>query len=438
MPSISQKGQSMPDSPIRKLAPFATAAKAAGKRVIHLNIGQPDIETPQVALDAVRQDTRTVIEYSPSEGFASYRNGLAAYYQGAGLDVEADDILITTGGSEALVFAFMSCLDPGDQVIVPEPFYANYNGFAQMAGVQIVPVTARIEDGFALPPISDFAAKINHKTKAILLCNPGNPTGTVYAPESLDALAQLVRDHDLYLFADEVYREFCYDGAQPKSVLQLPGLEQHVVLVDSVSKRYSMCGARIGAMVTKNVAVRKAAMKFAMARLSPPTLAQIASEAALNTSDSYFEQVRNRYVARRDALVEGLRNIPRGDRAQPGRGILRRVRAAHRQRRCVLPMDVGALRPGRGHGHDGAGHGLLRHTRSRHPPSAHRLRLGFADDRARRGVPARGVGRLSWAPRRLNRKRGGVKFHLKTDSNDVDQPLASRRPGLCDFHNRCR
>ena len=260
----------MPDSPIRKLAPFATAAKAAGKRVIHLNIGQPDIETPQVALDAVRQDTRTVIEYSPSEGFASYRNGLASYYQGAGLDVEADDILITTGGSEALVFAFMSCLDPGDQVIVPEPFYANYNGFAQMAGVQIVPVTARIDDGFALPPISDFAAKINDKTKAILLCNPGNPTGTVYAPESLDALAQLVRDHDLYLFADEVYREFCYDGAQPKSVLQLPGLEQHVVLVDSVSKRYSMCGARIGAMVTKNAAVRKAAMKFAMARLSPP------------------------------------------------------------------------------------------------------------------------------------------------------------------------
>ena len=320
----------MPDSPIRKLAPFATAAKTAGKRVIHLNIGQPDIETPQVALDAVRQDTRTVIEYSPSEGFASYRNGLAAYYQGAGLDVEGDDILITTGGSEALVFAFMSCLDPGDQVIVPEPFYANYNGFAQMAGVQIVPVTARIEDGFALPPISDFAAKINDKTKAILLCNPGNPTGTVYAPESLDALAQLVRDHDLYLFADEVYREFCYDGAQPKSVLQLPGLEQHVVLVDSVSKRYSMCGARIGAMVTKNVAVRKAAMKFAMARLSPPTLAQIASEAALKTSEAYFEQVRDRYVARRNALVKGLRNIQGVTVPNPG-GAFYAV--------CELPID---------------------------------------------------------------------------------------------------
>ena len=206
MPSISRKGQAMPDSPIRKLAPFATAAKEAGKRVIHLNIGQPDIATPEVALDAVRQDSRTVIEYSPSEGFASYREGLAKYYQSVQVDVTADDILVTTGGSEALVFAFMSCLDPGDQVIIPEPFYANYNGFAQMAGVEVVPVTAHIEQGFALPPIEDFAAEISDKTKAILLCNPGNPTGTVYAPEDLDALAQLVKDHDLYLFADEVYR----------------------------------------------------------------------------------------------------------------------------------------------------------------------------------------------------------------------------------------
>ena len=319
----------MPDSPIRKLAPFATAAKAAGKRVIHLNIGQPDIATPAVALDAVRQDTRTVIEYSPSEGFASYREGLAAYYRSVNVEVTADDILVTTGGSEALVFAFMSCLNPGDQVIIPEPFYANYNGFAQMAGVEVVPVTASLDDGFALPPIEAFASKINDKTKAILLCNPGNPTGTVYAPEALDALAELVRAHDLYLFADEVYREFCYDGAKPKSVMELPGLEDNVVLVDSVSKRYSMCGARIGALVTKNRAVRKAAMKFAMARLSPPTLAQVASEAALQTSADYFKEVRERYVERRDALVEGLREDSWGESPNAGRRVLRRVRIAH-------------------------------------------------------------------------------------------------------------
>ena len=320
----------MPDSPIRKLAPFATAAKAAGKRVIHLNIGQPDISTPTVALDAVRQDTRTVIEYSPSEGFASYREGLAAYYRSVNVEVTADDILVTTGGSEALVFAFMSCLNPGDQVIIPEPFYANYNGFAQMAGVEVVPVTALLDDGFALPPVEAFASKISDKTKAILLCNPGNPTGTVYASEALDALAQLVRAHDLYLFADEVYREFCYDGAKPKSVMELPGLEDNVVLVDSVSKRYSMCGARIGALVTKNKAVRKAAMKFAMARLSPPTLAQVASEAALQTSADYFKEVREQYVERRDSLVEGLRAIPGVKVPTPG-GAFYAV--------CELPID---------------------------------------------------------------------------------------------------
>ena len=330
MPSISSKGQSMPDSPIRKLAPFATAAKAAEKRVIHLNIGQPDIATPAVALDAVRQDTRTVIEYSPSEGFASYREGLAAYYRSVNVEVTADDILVTTGGSEALVFAFMSCLNPGDQVIIPEPFYANYNGFAQMAGVEVVPVTALLDDGFALPPVEAFASKISDKSKAILLCNPGNPTGTVYASEALDALAQLVLAHDLYLFADEVYREFCYDGAKPKSVMELPGLEDNAVLVDSVSKRYSMCGARIGALVTKNKAVRKAAMKFAMARLSPPTLAQVASEAALQTSADYFKEVREQYVERRDALVEGLRAIPGVKVPTPG-GAFYAV--------CELPID---------------------------------------------------------------------------------------------------
>lgn len=320
----------MPDSPIRKLAPFATKAKEAGKRVIHLNIGQPDIATPEVALEAVRNDTRTVIEYSPSEGFASYREGLAAYYRSVHVNVSAEEILVTTGGSEALVFAFMSCLDPGDEVIVPEPFYANYNGFAQMAGVHIVPVTAHIDDGFALPPIEDFEAKITQRTKAVLLCNPGNPTGTVYSGEELNALASLVQEHDLYLFADEVYREFCYDGATPKSVMQLEGLDQHVVLVDSVSKRFSMCGARIGAMVTKNKEVRAAAMKFAMARLSPPTLAQIASEAALDTSASYFSEVRDRYVARRDALVRGLRAIPGVRVPQPG-GAFYAV--------CELPID---------------------------------------------------------------------------------------------------
>ena len=320
----------MPDSPIRKLAPYAVAAKAAGRKVLHLNIGQPDIETPSVALEAVRNMERTVIEYSPSDGFASYREGLADYYDSVGVKVSPDQILVTTGGSEALIFAFQACFEPGDEVIIPEPFYANYNGFAQMAGVEVVPVTAHIDQGFALPPIEDFAAKINVKTKAILLCNPGNPTGTVYAPEALDALAQLVKDHDLYLFADEVYREFCYDGAKPKSVMQLSGLENNVVLVDSVSKRYSMCGARIGAMVTKNKDVRKAAMKFAMARLSPPTLAQVASEAALTTSDAYFREVRERYVSRRDALIEGLRAIPGVKVPTPG-GAFYAV--------CELPID---------------------------------------------------------------------------------------------------
>lgn len=299
----------MPDSPIRKLAPFANAAKERGTHVIHLNIGQPDIATPEVALNAVRNLDRNVLEYSPSEGFASYRERLAGYYNGVGVDVSSDQILVTTGGSEALVFAFMSCLDPGDEVIIPEPFYANYNGFATLAGIKIVPVTARIEDGFALPPMADFERAITPRTKAILICNPGNPTGTKYPDESLDALAQLVQSHDLFLFADEVYREFTYDGSNARSVLTVSGLEEHAIVVDSVSKRYSMCGARVGALVTRNAAVRQAAMKFAMARLSPPTLAQIAAEAALDTPDSYFDDVRVSYRQRRDALVGGLSAI---------------------------------------------------------------------------------------------------------------------------------
>ena len=309
MPNISQKGRSMPDSPIRKLAPFATGAKDRGVHVIHLNIGQPDIATPAPAMEAIRGVQRDVLEYSPSEGFATYRSGLSRYYKSVGVEVSPDEIMVTTGGSEALVFAFMSCLNPGDEVIIPEPFYANYNGFATWAGIEIVPVTASIEDGFALPPMQAFEAAITDRTKAILICNPGNPTGTKYADESLHAVADLVKQHDLFLFADEVYREFTYDGVMSPSVLSLAGLEENAVVIDSVSKRYSMCGARVGAMVTKNAEVRTAAMRFAMARLSPPTLAQIAAEAALETESSYFVDVRAEYKSRRDVLVQGLNSL---------------------------------------------------------------------------------------------------------------------------------
>ncbi len=309
MPEISHKGQTMPDSPIRKLAPFANGAKDRGTHVIHLNIGQPDIATPPQALQAIRGMKREVLEYSPSEGFASYRDGLSRYYATVGVEVTPEEIMVTTGGSEALVFAFMSCLNPGDQVIIPEPFYANYNGFAAWAGIEIVPVTASIENGFALPPMAAFEAAITDRTKAILICNPGNPTGTKYADESLHAVADLVKKHDLFLFADEVYREFTYDGNISPSVLSLEGLEEYAIVIDSVSKRYSMCGARVGAMVTKNEEVRRAAMRFAMARLSPPTLAQVAAEAALGTDASYFDAVRSEYKMRRDALVQGLNGI---------------------------------------------------------------------------------------------------------------------------------
>ena len=309
MPEISHKGRTMPDSPIRKLASFANGAKDRGTHVIHLNIGQPDIATPPQALEAIRGMNREVLEYSPSEGFASYRDGLSRYYATVGVAVTPEEIMVTTGGSEALVFAFMSCLNPGDQVIIPEPFYANYNGFAAWAGIEIVPVTASIENGFALPPMAAFEAAITDRTKAILICNPGNPTGTKYADESLHAVADLVKQRDLFLFADEVYREFTYDGNMSPSVLSLEGLEEHAIVIDSVSKRYSMCGARIGAMVTKNEEIRRAAMRFAMARLSPPTLAQVAAEAALETDSSYFDAVRSEYRKRRDALVQGLNGI---------------------------------------------------------------------------------------------------------------------------------
>lgn len=307
---MSVKGGNMPASPIRKLVPYAVAAKASGRYVYHLNIGQPDIESPKEALNAVRNLDRRLIEYSESDGFASYRKGLADYYTSVGIPVSESDVMVTTGGSEALTFGFMTAMDPGDEVIIPEPFYANYNGFATMGGINVVPITARIEDGFALPPVTEFEKCITSKTKAILICNPGNPTGTLYSRHDLEQLAELCERHDLYLFADEVYREFCYDGATPFSCMNLKGAEQHVVMVDSVSKRYSMCGARIGALVTRNREFMATAMKFAQARLSPPTLGQVAGEAALQTPRSYFDAVTAEYVQRRNLLVDGLNAIP--------------------------------------------------------------------------------------------------------------------------------
>jgi aspartate aminotransferase len=310
MPKISTKGQQMPPSPIRKLVPFAEAAKARGTKVIHLNIGQPDIASPQVALDAIRHLDRTVIEYSHSAGYESYRKGLAQYYAQHGVTVTAEEIIVTNGGSEALLFGMMACFEPGDEVIIPEPFYANYNSFAMAAGVKVVPVRSTIQQGFALPPIDAFEALITPRTKGILICNPGNPTGYLYSQHELETLRDIVKKHDLFLFADEVYREFCYDGARHISALTLEGIDQNTVLVDSVSKRYSMCGARVGAFITRNKELYAAALKFAQARLSPPTFGQIASEAALRTPTSYFTEVATEYVQRRDILVDGLNTIP--------------------------------------------------------------------------------------------------------------------------------
>lgn len=310
MPKIAQKAIDMPASPIRKLVPYAEKAKKSGKTVYHLNIGQPDIETPQVALDAIKNFDHKVIEYSHSAGFESYRVKLAETYQKGGLPVNTEDILITTGGSEALIFGFMATCNPGDEVIIPEPFYANYNGFAVTAGINVIPVTSSIESGFALPPVAEIEAKITAKTKAIVICNPGNPTGYLYSQAELEQLRDIVKKHDLFLFADEVYREFCYDGAQPFSVLNLAGIEENVIMIDSVSKRYSMCGARIGALVTKNKELMAAVLKFGQARLSPPTVDQIASEAALNTPQSYFDNVVAEYVERRNIMVDGLNAIP--------------------------------------------------------------------------------------------------------------------------------
>lgn len=300
----------MPESPIRKLVPFSEEAKRKGRQVYHLNIGQPDIHTPQVALDAVKNTNIEVLEYSHSAGFESLRNGIASYYTAQDLPITSDQVIVTTGGSEAILFALGSVMDQGDEIIIPEPFYANYNGFAINAGVQVVPVISRIEDGFALPPIDAFEDHITSKTKAILICNPGNPTGYLYSREELERLKELVLKHDLFLIADEVYREFVYDGARHHSVLALPGLEEHAIVIDSVSKRYSMCGARIGMLVSRNAEVMRTAMKFAQARLSPPTYAQIASEAALQTPAAYFEEVNAEYTRRRNILVDGLNSIP--------------------------------------------------------------------------------------------------------------------------------
>ncbi|EAQ39245.3 aminotransferase class I and II [Dokdonia sp. MED134] len=317
MPAISKKGLAMPQSPIRKLVPFAEGAKARGIKIHQLNIGQPDIKTPQVALDAVKNNDLEVLAYSHSAGFQSYRDKLASYYSNHGIDVSSEDIIISTGGSEALLFAMGSVTDPGDEIIIPEPFYANYNGFATASGVKVVPVISTLEEGFALPPISDFEKLISDKTKAIVICNPGNPTGYLYSEDEIRQLAELVKKHDLFLIADEVYREFAYDGHKHHSVMKQRDIDAHTIMIDSVSKRFSMCGARIGCIVSRNKELMSTAMKFAQARLSPPTFAQIASEAALDTPQSYFDDVIEEYVSRRNTLVAGLEAIPGVKVAKP-------------------------------------------------------------------------------------------------------------------------
>tara|TARA_R100001369_G_scaffold91770_2_gene134134 strand:- start:886 stop:2076 length:1191 start_codon:yes stop_codon:yes gene_type:complete len=317
MPSISRRGETMPESPIRKLVPFAEAAIKRGIKIIHLNIGQPDIKTPKVALDAVKNNTLEVLAYSRTEGSESYREKIAAYYAKNNIHVKADNIIVTTGGSEALSFALGSIADNDDEIIIPEPFYANYNGFANASGIKVVPVVSNIENNFALPPIDEFEKLITPRTKAILICNPGNPTGYLYTREEIKKLAAIVKKHNLFLIADEVYREFIYEGREHYSILQEEGLEEHAIIIDSVSKRYSMCGARIGYLVSKNKEVIKTALKFAQARLSPPTYAQIASEAALDTPQSYFDDVKKEYEERRNILISELNKLDGVVVAQP-------------------------------------------------------------------------------------------------------------------------
>ncbi len=309
MPKISYKGNKMPSSPIRKLVPFAEAAKKLGRKIYHLNIGQPDIETPKIMLDAIKNADINVLEYSHSAGFESYRKKLANYYKSFNINIDSSEIIITTGGSEAIQIAILACFNPGDEIIVPEPFYANYNGFACAADVIIKPVKSYIETGFALPVISEFEKLITPKTKGIMICNPGNPTGYLYSKEELNLLKELVIKYDLFLLSDEVYREFCYDGKEYISVMHLNDLNENVILLDSISKRYSACGARIGAMISKNKEVMNAAMKFAQARLSPPTFGQIGAEAALNTPKEYFVKVQKEYVERRDFIIDALNKM---------------------------------------------------------------------------------------------------------------------------------
>ncbi|MBR1784234.1 MAG: pyridoxal phosphate-dependent aminotransferase [Bacteroidales bacterium] len=310
MPTISKKGAELPQSAIRKLVPFADAAKARGTHVYHLNIGQPDIETPQGALKALAETPIKVLEYSHSAGIMSYRKKLCEYYSRYGIEVTPNQIIVTTGGSEALQMAFTVCLNPGDEIIIPEPYYTNYNTFAKLCDAKIVTIPSDIKSGFALPPIADFEKAITPRTRAIMICNPNNPTGYLYTKEELMKVAELVKKYDLYLFADEVYREFCYDGHKHFSVMQLEGLEQNVVLFDSVSKRYSACGARVGCMVTRNEEVYSIAMRLAQARLSPPSFGQIFAEAAVDTPKEYFDKVSAEYVARRNVVVEGINKIP--------------------------------------------------------------------------------------------------------------------------------
>ncbi len=310
MPSISNRGCAMPSSPIRKLTPLANDAKARGIKVYHLNIGQPDLPTPQKALDVMKSIDRNILEYSPSQGFLSLRQKLAQYYSKYNIDLVPDDIIVTTGGSEAVLFAFLSCLNPGDEIIVPEPAYANYMAFAVSAGAVIKSVPSSIETGFALPPVEEFEKLISERTKAILICNPNNPTGYLYTRAEMNQIRDIVKKHDLYLFSDEVYREFIYTGSPYISACHLEGIEQNVVLIDSVSKRYSECGIRIGALVTKNEEVRKAVMKFCQARLSPPLIGQIIAEASIEDTQEYSAEVYDEYVARRKCLVDGLNRIP--------------------------------------------------------------------------------------------------------------------------------
>ena len=310
MPQISERGLGMPESPIRKLAPLAADAKKRGIKVYHLNIGQPDLPTPQVAIDAIKHVDRKILEYSPSQGYRSYREKLVGYYRKYGISVTADDIIVTCGGSEAVLFAFMSCLNPGDEIIVPEPAYANYMAFAISAGAKIRTITTTIEEGFCLPKVEKFEELINPKTRAILICNPNNPTGYLYTRREMNQIRDMVKKHDLYLFSDEVYREYIYTGSPYISACHLEGIEQNVVLIDSVSKRYSECGIRIGALITKNKEVRKAVMKFCQARLSPPLIGQIAAEASLDAPEEYSRDVYDEYVERRKCLIDGLNRIP--------------------------------------------------------------------------------------------------------------------------------